>query len=197
MVSYKVDISLLCFSGWTSNSTQRVLLAFSPSSTIQLRLPTGDDHTSFLFIVGAVRDTLDCITEFNISFVSVVSDSKEIDELMDDPSNTSSAVLHRLASGNQNTIGQTLYSVAKELNKINDQITNLSSSGISSIQILVSSFSSQTQQTVSNIFLKSLSNKDLPVHLVFRANEYFCIKRIYKTIKYLFKYSRLSDYLHK
>lgn len=97
------------------------MLAFSSISTIELRLYAGNDN-----IVGYIRDTLDCATEFNISSVSVVSDSKEITNLVNDLQNSSSGTMNNsliqiLASGNQNTIGQVVSSLSQEFNKINNQ----------------------------------------------------------------------------
>jgi hypothetical protein len=97
------------------------MLAFSSISTIELRLYAGNDN-----IVGYIRDTLDCVTEFNISLVSVVSDSKEITNLVNDLQNSSNGTTNNpliqiLASGNQNTIGQVISSLSQEFNKINNQ----------------------------------------------------------------------------
>ncbi len=103
-----------------------MILAFSSVSTIQLRLPAGTDNQSLIHIVGFIRDTLDCVTEFNLSSVTVVSDFTEITNLVNSLQNSSSRIttnlfVQMLASGNQNTIGQVISSLSQEFNKINNQ----------------------------------------------------------------------------
>ncbi len=103
-----------------------MMLAFSSVPTIQVRLPAGDDYGSLIHIIGYVRDTLDCVTEFNVSSVVVVSDSEGINKLVDILQTSSSRLTNNplvqiLASGNQNMVGQVISSLSQEFNKINNQ----------------------------------------------------------------------------
>jgi hypothetical protein len=103
-----------------------MMLAFSFVPTIQVRLPAGTDNQSLVHLVGFVRDTLDCVTEFNLSSVVVVSDFTEIANLVDSLQSSSSGIANNplvqmLASRNQNTVGQVISSLSQAFNKINDQ----------------------------------------------------------------------------
>jgi hypothetical protein len=113
-----------------------MMIAFSPSSTFQIRLPAGDDLTYVLHLIVSIRDTLDCIAEANISSVSVVPDTARIASLINNwqtsPSKiTNNPVVQLLASGNQNTVGQVISSLAQQFNKMNSQsVENAVSSNI-------------------------------------------------------------------
>ena len=86
---------MFLLTGWTTNPQDRIMLAFSFASTIQLLLPVTDDNTS-LHIVAYIRDTYDCATEFNMSSVLVELDLTEIDSLQN---STNSPYIQMLASG--------------------------------------------------------------------------------------------------
>ncbi len=103
-----------------------MILAFSSISTIQLRLPAGNDNLSLIHIVASVRDTLDCRAEFNVSSVMVVPDSEEITNFVDSLQQSGNQITNNpfaqiLASGNQNIIGQVISSLSQEFNRINNQ----------------------------------------------------------------------------
>jgi hypothetical protein len=102
------------------------MLAFSSVPSMELRLPAGDDTNSLVHIIGYVRDTLDCVTEFNVSSVVVVTDSEGINNLIDILQTSSSTLTNNplvqiLASGNQNMVGQVISSLSLVFNKINNQ----------------------------------------------------------------------------
>jgi len=102
------------------------MLAFSSVPSMKLRLPAGDDTNSLVHIIGYVRDTLDCVTEFNVSSVVVVTDSEGINNFVDILQTSSSTLTNNplvqiLASGNQNTVGQVISSLSQVFNKINNQ----------------------------------------------------------------------------
>jgi hypothetical protein len=104
-----------------------MIIAFSSVETIELRLPSGDDNTSLLYISGYIRDTLYCVTELNLSSVVVISDLGQMNGLIDSLQNsnngiTNNPLVQMLASGNQNTVGQVISSLSQEFNKINNQI---------------------------------------------------------------------------
>ncbi len=97
-----------------------MMIAFSPVSTFQVRLPAGNDPTSLLHIVIHIRDLLDCITEFNISSISVIPDSDRITDLINNiQSSTNNSFIRILAGGNQNLVGQVIISVSQQFNKMN------------------------------------------------------------------------------
>jgi hypothetical protein len=102
------------------------MLAFTPTSLSQLRMLAGDGNTSSLNLIGNVRDTLDCVAEFNMTSVTIVPDSVGIASFVDAVQNLGSGITNNplvqlLASGNQNTVGQVIVSLSQEFNKMNDQ----------------------------------------------------------------------------
>jgi hypothetical protein len=114
---------------WTSDSSKRTIIAFSSISIFQVRLPSGDDQTSLLYIVASIRDQLDGITEFNMSSVSVIPDSVGINNLINDIQSSSNRITNNpivqlLASGNQNTVGQVLTSLSQQFNQMNSESVN-------------------------------------------------------------------------
>ena len=125
--------------GWTTDRTDRVILAFSSSPTLQLRLPAGTDNHSKVHVIGFIRDTLFCATEFNLTSVVVVLDSEKITNFVDSLQNSTSGLTKNiltqiLASGNQNAISQLINSLSEEFNQINDQtVENAVASEIKSI----------------------------------------------------------------
>ncbi len=87
-------------------------------------MPGGNDNTSLLNLVVYIRDTFDCITQFNLTSVSVIPDSSSIFDLMNTFQNspnslTTNPIVQLLSSGNQNTVGQILTSISQQFNKIN------------------------------------------------------------------------------
>ncbi|CAF5195666.1 unnamed protein product, partial [Rotaria magnacalcarata] len=144
------------FQSWTVDYTQQMILAYSPVSTVQLRLPTGADNTSLLHIVVRIRDTLHCITEYNLSSVIVVADSELIDSLVDNLQTSTTGLTNHplvqvLNSGNQNAISQVINSLSQEFNKINlESIQTIVANGIPTSNIVVSPLDSQYQPGVSS-----------------------------------------------
>jgi len=109
---------MLRLTGWTTNPSDRVMLAFSSESDIQLLLPSTNDNTLLLNIVAYISDTYDCVTEFNMSSVLVEADLNAIDSLQN---STNNALIQMLASGNQNRISQVITLISQQLNQINNQ----------------------------------------------------------------------------
>ena len=97
---------------WIMDDSKRMIVGFTTQTTFQVRLPAGDDHTSSVHLIVRIRDTYECITEFNLSSVRVAVDSATIDDLVNSLQSLSSSALENnplvqlLASGNQNTVGQ-------------------------------------------------------------------------------------------
>ena len=108
--------------GWTTNPADRVMLAFSVASTIELLLPATDDNTSSLHIIVHIRDTYDCLTEWNMSSVRVQPDSSQMANLVNSLHNsTENSLVRMLATGNQNAVSQVATSVSQQCNQINHQ----------------------------------------------------------------------------
>jgi hypothetical protein len=101
------------------------MVAFSPLAIFDVRLPSGDDaNSSVLYLTVVVRDTADCVTEVNITSVTVTADSASIDALVSvfhtpNSSLTALPVMQLLSSGNQNIVGQLLTSLSQQLNELN------------------------------------------------------------------------------
>jgi hypothetical protein len=103
------------------------MLAFTPISTFQLRLPARNSNGSSLNMIASIRDMLDGVTEFEMQSVVVVPDLTAIDSLINvlqQPSKgaTTNPIIQLLAGGNQNTVGQIITSVSQILNEMNSQI---------------------------------------------------------------------------
>jgi hypothetical protein len=130
-----IDYSLYgrkdCFSlneivilGYTRDRTQEIIIAFSSISEFEVRLPFGDDNTSILNLFISIRDTLGCITEFNMSSIIITPDLLGINDLINTFQNsidslTINPFIRLLSSENQNTVGQILTSLSQQFNKIN------------------------------------------------------------------------------
>ncbi|CAF0948798.1 unnamed protein product [Adineta steineri] len=160
---------------WTTDISQRTMIAFSSEYNFQVRLPAGDNETSLLNLVVYVRDLAGSVTQVNISSVNVITDFATINDLIDKLTNSSSTITNNpivrlLSSGNQNVVGQMIISLSQEFNQMNSEnLDNAISNGIPAVDISVSSLGSQSLQQISipmnesalidyNIELNSLSN---------------------------------------
>ncbi|CAF0990631.1 unnamed protein product [Adineta steineri] len=160
---------------WTTDISQRTIIAFSPEDNFQVRLPAGDNKTSLLNLVVYVRDLAGSITQVNISSVNIIADLATINDLIDEVTNLSSTITNNpivrlLSSGNQNIVGQMIISLSQEFNQMNnDNLDKAISSGIPAATVLVSSLGSSSLQQISiplnesalinyNIQINSLAN---------------------------------------
>jgi hypothetical protein len=114
---------------WTNDPSQTMIIAFSPVPTFQVRLPAGDNRASLVHLIVNIRDTLDCITELNISSVSVTPDTVGIANLINDIQGssvgaTTNPIVQLLASGNQNIVGQVIASLSQQFNQMNSENLN-------------------------------------------------------------------------
>ncbi len=114
---------------WTDDPSEQTIVAFSSVSIFQVRLPAGDDQTSLLHLIVQIRDTLDCITEYNMSSLTVLPDSVGINDLINDIQSssggiTTNPIVQLLASGNQNIVGQMISSLSQQFNKMNQESLN-------------------------------------------------------------------------
>ena len=111
---------------WSSVPSERTMIAFSSVFTFQVQLPNGNDPAFSLSLVIYVRDTRDCITEWNLTSIVVRSDSAALDALLNqlaDPSSgsTNNPLTELLVKGNANTVGQVISSVSQQFNQKNKQ----------------------------------------------------------------------------
>ena len=103
------------------------MLASTPISHIQLRLPAGDVNTSFVNIIVQIRDILNCVTQFSIYSVIVVPDLAVVGTLVNVLQQSSTQAINKnpviqlLSGGNQNTIAQVLTSFSQVFNVMNKQ----------------------------------------------------------------------------
>jgi hypothetical protein len=106
---------------WTDDRTKLTMVAFSPISNFQVRLPTGK-----LNLIIHIRDQLDCINETNLSSVNVVSDTTQVLDLIKNLQNssvemTNNSIAQLLAGGDQNTFGQIIATISQDIDTINNQ----------------------------------------------------------------------------
>ncbi|CAF4200745.1 unnamed protein product, partial [Adineta steineri] len=140
---------------WTTDISQRTIIAFSSEYNFQVRLPAGDNETSLLNLVVYVRDLLNSITQVNISSVSVMKNFEIINELIDKITNSSSTITNNpivrlLSSGNQNVVGQMIIALSQELNQMSSEnLDKAISNGIPAVDISVSLLGSQRLQQIS------------------------------------------------
>lgn len=113
----------LYFIAWTNDPSKAVIVAFSPVATFQTRLPAGNDQTSALHLLVRIRDTRECITEWNMTSIYVAFDSAELNDLINDLDSSSTSRINEnptirlLSSGNQNTVSQVINSLSQSFNK--------------------------------------------------------------------------------
>jgi len=131
--------------------TNQLMIAFSSESSFKVYLPPGESQ----ILAVEIRDQLNCLTKFNLSSLSVGTDSQLNTNL--------------LSTGNQNTVSQLLTSLSLQLNKRNQQnIDKAVSSGIPISTISISSLTTQSQPTNSSFnqstlvqFEKELNSQSL------------------------------------
>ncbi|CAF4158129.1 unnamed protein product, partial [Adineta steineri] len=160
---------------WTTDISQRTIIAFSSEYNFQVRLPAGDNETSLLNLVVYVRDLAGSVTQVNITSVNIMADTAIMNDLIDKITNSSSTITNNpivrlLSSGNQNVVGQMIISLSQEFNQMNSEnLHKAISNGISAVNISVSLLGSQRLQQISipmnesalinyNIELNSLAN---------------------------------------
>ena len=115
--------------GYTTDPEESTMLAFSSVSDFSIRLPSPDGNQTQLKLIVTVRDTLDCVVSVNVSTVVVSVDVSSISQLVDQLSNSTSALtgnslVRLLSSGNQNTVAQLTTSLSQYFNQIDRQSTD-------------------------------------------------------------------------
>jgi hypothetical protein len=120
---------LIFFLAWTNDQSNRVLIGYTTSTILQVRMPIGDLNSTLLQLIVHVRDLNDCVTEWNMDPISVISDMNSITNLItmiqssleNSTLITSNPIINILYSGNQNDICQSLVSVSQILNMMANQ----------------------------------------------------------------------------
>ncbi|UJR11342.1 hypothetical protein I4U23_015523 [Adineta vaga] len=139
----------------TNDPKKKMILGYSAVSTFQVRLPPGDNQTALVHLTVHIRDTLNCITEFDLSPVLVVSDMTTITNLINDIHSTSDRTMTNginqlLTSENQNIVGQLITSLSFIFNQWHYQmIEKAVSNGIPAVTIYISSFDTRSFQQLS------------------------------------------------
>ncbi|UJR06650.1 hypothetical protein I4U23_010936 [Adineta vaga] len=156
---------------WINNPIEKMIVAYSAISIFQLYLPIGNNQTLTLHLILHVRDQLDCITELNLSSVTVYPDTIAVANLINDIQNSSkrsngNSIIQLLASGNQNLLGQLLTSVSQQFNQMNEENLNEAvTNGIPSAMIAVSPLDAQSYQQRTPILINQSAldeyNKEL------------------------------------
>ena len=103
---------------YSLHMSSRQIIAFSPISSFQVRLPIGFHVDLFV----EIRDILNGITRFNLSSVIVQWEPMDL---------TEKSFSDLLSSGNQNTIGQVINSINDELNRRYNQLIDKSPPSLS------------------------------------------------------------------
>jgi hypothetical protein len=111
---------------WTTDRSNLLMIGFSSMSNFDVQLPAGDDNTSMVNLIVHIRDTFECVAEYNMSSVSVIPDIAGINNLINNLQVSTSAVnnnpiVQLLAGENQNTVGQIITSLSQVFNKMNTQ----------------------------------------------------------------------------
>ncbi|CAF1362531.1 unnamed protein product [Adineta ricciae] len=118
---------------WTNDFSQRMVIAYSSISLFQVRFPAGDNQTGSLHLILQIRDTLDCITEVNMSSIIIGPDYVGLTNLINDQSE------------NQNIVGQLITSLSQQFNQINiDSLDSIMSNEIPITTISITLLASPT-----------------------------------------------------
>ena len=109
------------------------MLAHSTQSLIRLQLPASIDPTSSLLIIVHIRDSLDCVVEYNLSSIIVLANLSVIDLFVEN--------LFKMNNSFEK-ISQMINSIANIFNELNEQsirqvLTSKSFCFLHSIQMII------------------------------------------------------------
>ena len=108
-----------------SDSSFRTLIAFSPVSMFDVRLPSLHEP---LRLSISIRDQRDCLSEWtNISSISVRIELGVFDDLfqnIDERGSSPNPFVRLLKTGNQNQVGQVITSLSEHINQLDKQNQN-------------------------------------------------------------------------
>ena len=142
-----------------------LMIAFSSLSSINLRLPAGAGNTSLIHLIVYIRDTLDCVTEYNLTSVVVVPDIEGVNDLINTFQASSTNALNNnpfvqtLTSGNQNAVAQTITSLSQVFNQMNSE--NLDQAISSKLYRVVHQFQKRTFLFIGGVPAASISVSSL------------------------------------
>ena len=128
----RADLSA-CVVAWSSDLSQRTLIAFSSISAFQVQLPRGEDPTFSLQLIVYIRDSLGSITEHNLTSVVVFADPSVVTDLINDLQYSPDQLqnhpsIRSLLTQNQNRVGQVITSLSQQLNQLNNEQIDLAAS---------------------------------------------------------------------
>ncbi|CAF3978323.1 unnamed protein product [Rotaria sp. Silwood2] len=121
------------FYTWTTNLSTRAILGYTIVSTIQVRFPANGNNVTMVQVIARIRDMYGCMTEIDLSTVSIIFDMATINNLINDilttPMNlvnntqlNSNPIVVVLAGGNQNLVSQVLIAQVQALNAMSMKI---------------------------------------------------------------------------
>ena len=97
------------------------MIAFSPVSSFEVYLPVGEGPSSSLQLLIYIRDSRDCLTEWNLTSIIVQPERNAfVDLLYSSPGSLSNPFVRLVSTSNQNRVGQVLSSVSQQLNQVDD-----------------------------------------------------------------------------
>ena len=122
----------LFFVAWTSDSSDRLTLGYTTSTSFQVRMPIADAQSALLHLVVRVRDVLGCTTEQNVSSIAVLTNTSSIATSIaviqaafansdDDSALLSDLSVQTLYGGNQTSVCRLLTSLAQAFNLMAEQ----------------------------------------------------------------------------
>lgn len=116
---------------WTPTTERRIMLGSTTSKTYNIRLPAGHGNKSAVDVIVQIRDNLHCVTEFNITNISVVPVYEEINSFINTikiSSTSSNASMVNnddlakvLENGSPEVASQVVTTVSQVLNEMNLQ----------------------------------------------------------------------------
>ncbi|CAF1261744.1 unnamed protein product [Adineta steineri] len=155
------DIKDYSFYLWTTDRSNLLTIGFTSVSNFQLRLPAGSGNESLVNLVVYIRDTFDCITEYNLSSLHVLPDTNDINDFIDNlnlssSTNNNNPILQLLATGNQNFVGQIIISLSQIFNEMNiENVKNAVLGGVPSTSIFISPLGSPRFSSTSDMLNES------------------------------------------
>lgn len=125
-------LSIKEFSGWSRDSSVRMMLDHTTESTMKLRLPASVEDISIYHLVVHIRDTFDCVYEYPLPSVYMLHDETTITNFIDTLTKTeqlpmNNTISQLLNSGDRNSIGQLITSIVHLFNEIHYQTLALQS----------------------------------------------------------------------
>ncbi|CAF4464255.1 unnamed protein product [Rotaria socialis] len=149
------------FYAWTADIGHRVMLGSTTgsttgsvsSSTFELLLPAGSGDKSSVLVSVQVQDSRNCVTELNITTVSVVTNSNDINELIsaiqaaatkNSAVSSNSSLKKLLDNSSPTVVAQLVTTISQTVNQItNNTITTAIATGMPAASIFISPLGGQ------------------------------------------------------